>query len=214
MIGVSSCRKNKWKLPTEMKTIVNITNDVSTNNNISFKSGNISITEFSFNGEREQGDDVYFTKTFAGGIEIPFSVATVSELKFDIPQGTYSKISISFSTNSIAVNGEINNSNNSSKNNRQLKFEFNDKENFSIIAQNKDGNNEIILNKDIPVTAYITFNPEYWFRTISESMLNHTTNTMDEETEEDIILINEETNSSLYDIAVNRISDGVNIVIK
>jgi len=217
LISFVSCKKDKqWKLPTDLHTKVYLRNTISSSNNIQFTDGSITITEYKFNGEREQGDDMFFTKPLSNGINIPFSNNLVNELEFDIPQGTYDKVIISlrtYSTNTITLNGTYTDINGDKY---PLKFEMSSEEYFSTIALSSSVSNTIVFDKDIPMTAYISFDPVYWFQTISVNMLEDIIvheEESDKEDETGIILINKNSNSSLYDIIINRIGQELSIQI-
>ncbi len=228
----SSCNdKKKWKLPTELSTTVNIRNTISPSNNIVFTKGSITLSEFQFDGERDQGEDMFFVKPLEV-LNIPFSGNYVNELNFDIPQGTYSKIIISLKTQSpvSAKEDPLNNNHGEGSisiegtytdyegNQYPLYFDLNTAEHFSVIAKSNSGNNQILFDKDVPMTANISFDPVYWFQTISSSMLDEITDEMDMEQESnnnsEAILINKDHNSALYDIIVNRIGNDLSVIIE
>lgn len=225
IIFISCKKEEKWKLPVELNTQVNIRNTISQSNNIVFSNGSICLTEFQFDGDREQAEDMFFIKPLSGGLCIPFSSSNISDLKFDIPQGTYDKILISLRTKADSINKSSNRSisiNGTYTDNEGekylVKFEMTSLEYFQIYAQNITGGTQIVFDKDIPMTAYITFDPVYWFQTISSTMLDDIIHEVeddgeDKEDETDEILINNETNTALYDIIVNRIGKDLQIVI-
>ena len=168
----SSCdKRKKWKLPTDVGFKMDINRSTGSNGKLVFTSGPIILAEFDFEGEREQGDDVYFTKSFPGGLSIPFDPnGTIAELDFDIPQGTYNRIEISFETfddlgdDNIVVNGTYTNT---SGTDYPIRFEFKSAEYFSIVAEDYSGSSQIILDKDIAVSTKIQLDPIHWFQVVS-----------------------------------------------
>lgn len=208
-----SCKKDKWDEPTNVKFIVDINRTPGLGGKLTFSKGTIVLENFSFDGDRVQGDDVYFSNSYSTGLNISFnSNATVGELNYDIPQGTFTRIKIAFSTygstndNHIVIEGIFNSS---MGNDYPIRFEFKAKESFSVISQNSSGSSEIILKKDNPMTPKIIFDPVYWFLPVSQNLLNNA----------DIvdiggiqtILINSSTNTEIFDIVASRIGDEVKI---
>jgi len=215
MLTITSC-KNEWKLPTDVGFKVDINRETSSDGQIVFTNGNIVLATFEFDGEREQGDDVYFSKSFPKGLIIPFSSSTViEELNFDIPQGTYSKIDISFETFdelggvNITVNGFYTNS---SSEKIPIKFEYTSSEEFDIVAVDYTGSNQIILNQDHPVNAQIEINPIHWYQIVSST-------TLDDADLVDIngiptLLISEDENEDIFDIIIDRLDESLEAVFR
>ena len=95
-----SCEPNDTlKLPTEALFVFDINRIDNSDDRLTFSRGTITLASFDFEGEREQGEDVYFNQTFSGGLTLPFDPDFyIQELDFDIPQGIYTRIDISFET--------------------------------------------------------------------------------------------------------------------
>lgn len=212
-----SCKKeDKWKLPTDVGFRVDINRSSSSDGKLVFTKGTIILASFSFEGDREQGDDVSFSKSFTAGLSIPFDPNNpITELDFDIPQGTYSKISIAFETFDdygdicILVEGTYTNSDGT---NYQIRFEFLDSEYFSIVAEDDTGNREIVLNKDIAASARIKLDPVYWFQVVSASLLDNAdlVNVNGTPT----IVISENENDNIYDMVVGRLDKATETVFQ
>lgn len=208
-----SCEKKKWKEPTDVAFIVDINRSSGQNGKLVFTKGSINLANFSFDGKREQGDDVYFSNAFSSGLNIVFDQSQpVGALNFDIPQGTFTKIEISFETyginndNHIYLEGIYEKSMNNSY---PVRFEFKAKIVQTIIAKNSSGSAEIILNKDVPSYPKITFDPIFWFSPVSPNLINNAETI-------DIggtptILINDTCNENIYTIIVDRINNGTTI---
>lgn len=207
---LSFCKKkDQWKLPTDVAFKMDINRTVSSNGKLEFTKGVITLASFNFEGKREQGDDVYFSKSFSNGLNIVFDPnTTISELDFDIPQGTYNKIAISFETSddygdeSIIVEGTYIHTNGSLY---PIKFEFNDSEYFSIIAKSVSGNSQIILNQNVASFAKIKLNPLHWFQVISTSMLDNAD--LVDINGVSTIVVSEDENENIYNLVVDRIDE-------
>jgi len=209
-----SCKRDKWNEPAAVSFVVDINRSPGLSDKLVFSSGKIVFENFSFEGERVQGDDVYFSNSYPSGLSVTFDANnTIGDLDFDIPQGTFTRIQISFSTygtssdNHIEMTGVYSTGRGTTF---PLKFEYNAKESFSVMAQNTSGSNEIVLNKDTPVKPKIVFDPIYWFQPVSLNLLNNAEVVDINGTS--TILINSTTNIDIYNIVVNRVGDGVKII--
>lgn len=203
----------KWKEPTDVDFFVDIEKSAALGGQLTFTGGKINIESFDFDGDREKGDDVLFTKDFNNGLLIPFNESqSVAELEFMIPQGEYKRIDIGFRTFDdngdvcILVEGTYTYSGGGSI---PFRFEFTDSEQFKIRAENKNGGN-ILLDKDISSSAKIVLDPNYWFQPVPTSYFENAdvsnisgTNT---------ILINKDNNDLIYDIVLNRLEESALIV--
>ena len=209
-----SCKKDKWNEPANVSFVVDINRSPGLSDKLVFSSGKIVFENFSFEGDRVQGDDVYFLNSYSSGLNVTFDANnTVGDLDFEIPQGTFTRIQISFSTfgnsndNHIEMTGTYSIGRDTAF---PLKFEYNAKESFSVMAQNTSGSNEIVLNKETPAKPRIVFDPIYWFQPVSLNLLNNADVVDINGTS--TILINSTTNIEIYNIVVNRVGDGVKII--
>ena len=150
-------KKKELKIPTDVAMKMDINRSQSPSNGVRFTSGKIFLSDFSVEGEREEGEDIAFTKTFSGGLWINFDRnKIISSLDFDIPQGNYYRLEIDFSTkynngnNTIELNGTYTDSTGVSI---PLIFEYNSEENFEIEGESDDGSATIILDKNNPETT-------------------------------------------------------------
>ena len=205
----TGCKKNELKLPTLVNFRMDINRNPDSQNRLIFNEGFIIIEDFSVEGERKEGESISFSKSFPNGLKIIFSPVTdIPELEFDIPQGDYYELVISFSTkynngnSNILVKGTYTNY---SGDVIPLIFEFRDDDDFSIVGEDDDGNASIILDKNIPVNTLIKFDPTYWFAIVSDNLLNNAQliNIDGQET----ILVNSDTNEDIYDLVVDRMEE-------
>lgn len=203
------CKKNELKQPTDVSFKMDINRNPSNSGHLIFNSGSILLAAFEIEGTRQEGDPIAFSKSFPQGLSVNFSPTnTISELFFNIPQGVYNDLDISFETFddngdiTILVEGQYTNQ---SSVTFPLRFEFSSSEYFSINGESSSGSSTIVLNKDTPATTLITFDPIYWFGTISNNMFNNAdlVNIGGQMT----ILINESNNSDIYDIVADRIDE-------
>jgi len=212
----SSCKKkeDKWKLPTDVSFRMDINRSTGSGGNLAFTGGTIIIGSFTFDGKRSQADDVYFSNTYSG-LNIAFDPnSPVAALDFDIPQGTYTKITVGFQTygdvgdDHIVVTGTYKNSVNDTT--YPIRFEFEAEEFYTVISKDASGNSEIILDESVASAATITLDPVYWFQTISTNSLDNATlvNVSGVPT----ILITDDYNEDIFDLVVDRVDDATDVV--
>lgn len=216
VIFSASCKKDKkWKIPTDVKFKMDINRSAGVSGNLVWISGNIMIANFTFDGKRDQGEDVFFTKTYSSGLNVFFDPNNpVSTWNFDIPQGTYTQINVSYKTygspgdKQIVVEGTYTNTANS--NVYPVKFEFEAEEFYNVVAKTSSGSTQIVLNKDVVSTATIKADPVYWFQTVTTNMMDNAT--FVSVSGNPTILINDATNDNIYDAVRDRMDDDVTTV--
>jgi len=206
-ITILGCKKNELKVPTDVSFSLDINRNPSSSGHLVFNNGFIVLSEFEIEGTRQEGDPFLFNKSFPEGLIINFNPTnSISDLELKIPQGIYTDIDISFETFddnddiTILVEGIYTNQSNISF---PIRFEFLSSEYFSINGESESGT--IVLNKNKPITAFVKFDPIYWFDSISSNMLNNAE--LFDVGGELIILINENENTDIYDIVVDRIDE-------
>jgi hypothetical protein len=206
---LQGCKKDDLKLPTDVSFKMDINRNLSNTGHLVFNSGSILLAAFDIEGTRQEGDPISFGKSFPQGLSVSFSPTNnISDLFFNIPQGVYTDLDISFETFddngdiTILVEGQYTNQSNITF---PLRFECLSSEYFSINGESGSGSSTIVLNKDTPVTSFVKFDPIYWFGTISNNKFNNAdlVNIGGQMT----ILINESNNSDIYDIVVDRIDE-------
>lgn len=203
------CKKNKLKKPTDVTFMIDINRNISQQGHLIFNEGNITIYDFIIEGTRKEGEPVSFTKTFSQGLDITFDPkAPITELVYDIPQGDYTELVVTFSTRysssgkSIIVKGTYTNT---SGTDFPVIYEFNDDDEISIISEDDEGEATIVLDKDISESSLIRFDPVYWFATVSNNLFDNAdlVNVSGVPT----ILVNSNTNEDIYDLVVDRMEE-------
>lgn len=208
-VFIVGCGKNELKKPTDVTFTMDINRDLSQQGHLVFTEGNILIKDFSVEGDRKEGESISFSKSFPEGLNINFSSSnSISELDFDIPQGDYYELVISFSlkynsgNSNLSVKGVYTNSAGVSI---PLLYEFRDDDNISIVGEDDEGNATIILNKDVPVNSLIKFDPVYWFASVSNNLFDNATTVNLNGTQ--TILVNSSSNEQIYDLVVDRMEE-------
>jgi hypothetical protein len=190
---------------------MDITRNPTVSGQLTINGGHFIMSNFEFSGQREKGDDVYFTQDFSGGLTIPFDLNNeISELDFQIPQGSYNSIEIGMRTSSsgigILVEGTYTYSGGGTI---PVRFEFTAVEQFEIEAEN-DGGGNIILDKDHDSPAKIILDPTHWFSPVPVSYFENATITNVSGT--NTILIDSNTNEDIYDIVLDRLEETAAVI--
>lgn len=214
MVFFVSCGK-KWKETTSVDFKFNITQSESSEN-LHFTSGNMIIREISFSGERKKGGSVNFTNSITNGAILNLDNGTsIPAIRYDIPQGTYSKINLTIKafdedpSPSLSLYGYYVEDNSDSV---PFIYEFHSGVNFNVTGKTSNGSSEIVLIEGRPATCVITFAPNYWFDTVTDNLLNDA-----EESYVDgdsTILINENSNPVIYNLISSRIAEATKAVFQ
>ncbi|MBN4073121.1 hypothetical protein JYT74_03660 [Crocinitomix catalasitica] len=204
-----ACKKNELKKPTDVSMKMDINRNVSAQGHLIFTGGSIILSSFNVNGERQEGSPISFSKSFNTGLNVNFSPSNnIPELVFDIPQGNYYELIITFATvynsgnNTVIVNGTYTNA---SSTTFPLVFEFKAADSFSIIGEDDEGAATIILDKNVSASTLIKFDPVYWFATVSNSLFDSAT--LVDIGGQMTILVNSSTNEDIYDLVVDRMEE-------
>ena len=209
-----SCKKNQLKKPTDVTFNIDINRNQSSDGKLVFTSGTINLSSFSVSGVRQEGDPVSFSNSFSGGLLLNFSsTGTIAQLDYDIPQGVYTSLEVSFETYegpgdvTIVVNGTFTNNVGTDI---PVTFEFMSSESFEIESEDAMNSGLVILDKDTPANALIKLDPIHWFDILSNNQLENATLTNVGGTM--TLLINEEKNENLYDLLADRVDESTESV--
>jgi hypothetical protein len=208
-----SCEKeDEFKIPVDVDFYMDIQRGAALEDKLHFTEGFIRLSSFRFRGQREQADEVRFEKAYEQGLTLPFSpVRAVPELKFQVPQGNYNRISIVLETyndleDAAEVGLELKGTFAAKDGKRYpLLFQLESAEVFRIAASSNLADNQIILKKEAPAVAYIRLHPGYWFQGVSAPLLEGAA--LVPVNGVPTILINESYNETIYDILVDRLGE-------
>ncbi len=209
-IFMVSCER-KWKKPADVSFGFQL-NSNSADGLVKFTSGYFLLDKIDFNGDRKQGsNNVSFSKDYDPNAQIYLnSTALSGGLTFDIPQGTYTRIDLKVSMEeqpgnapSLVVYGTYINTINDTI---AVRFEFISGETFELQGQSTSGGAEIFLMEDKPSSTSIIFNPKYWFDVVPQSMLESATIVIESSVQ--TMIINDSSNSDIYELVIDRLSDG------
>ncbi len=198
---------------------VDMQREQATGSGLRFTEGHAVLSSFEFEGDREQAESVHFEKEYGQGLYIPFSPNQApGELKFQVPQGSYRRIAISFETaegdeeeesggSGLVVKGVYRTGSGSEL---PLLFELSSSGEFETVAKSVSGGSQVVLKREAPASATIRLNPLYWFQAVPSSSLDNAE--VFEVNGVATILINEEANEHIYEIVVSRLGKGAETV--
>lgn len=209
ILVLASCQKKELKQPADVTVSIDINREQSTEGHLSFQDGYIRLASFSVEGTRQEGADVELSKEFEQGNLTYFSSSSpISNLDIDIPQGNYTDLDFAFNTfddndeTTLRVEGLYTNQ---SSQTIPIIFEFASSEYFSINSEAEDGGSVITLDQNINSTVLIKLDPIYWFDLISNNMFDNAT--LVEIDGVMTILVDENTNTNIYDNVVDRLDE-------
>ncbi|HKL07648.1 MAG TPA: hypothetical protein VJ896_02670 [Bacteroidales bacterium] len=217
-ICLSSCEKDELTLPSNvnlefaMEPYHTETN-TKTINSFDVNQGTITIASLEFDGRRDQGEDYFFTKQLDNALQAELHSGNVNQhLSFDIPQGVYKRIEFKFS---LGTESDIafclqGNFQQGSLENIPVVFEYAFTENVRIRAKNREGNEQIVLKKDQPSTATVLVDVPFMFQIVNPGMIQLAETTMVEGN--DIILINIEKNTEIFNLLATRLEKSIRVI--
>ena len=180
-----SCQETEeFKIPSEIGFRIDIKRETNPSARLSFTSGYITLSSFSFEGRRKQGGDVFFTKEYDRGLQIAFDATKpVDALVFHVPQGNFVRIEVEMETyddtslSGLVVSGSYLHS---SGTRYPIRLELSSSIDIEIEARDKSGSKEIVLKQSSPATAKINLDPVKWFEAVPLSHLDNAVLTVEE----------------------------------
>lgn len=212
-VGVlfSSCVKSELKVPTTSQIIFDINRDASPTGHLQFHYGEIRLGELIMDGERVQGDDIYYLREYESGVSVNLDgTQELADFKLAMPQGQYSKMEVEFSTYSdqsqpvIVLEGTYINTMSQPI---PVRYEFVDTENWSVVLQENASGNSIVLDKEKNSQIVVKFDPIYWFSIVPTTLFENATLTNIQGV--NTLLITESINHPIYNMVATRVDDAV-----
>ena len=207
-----SCGK-KYKEPTDLELRFDINKAPTVDGQLTFSEGHFIMNRIDFEGKREKGDDVSFSRSFDNGLTIPFDLNTaVPDLNFMVPQGVYTELSLAFDTKEegaspcILVDGTYTYSGGGTV---PMRFEFDDSEEYEVEAEAEDGG-QIVLDADLLSRAKVVLDPTHWFQVVPTSHFESASLTDVDGTM--TMLINKNKNEEIFDLILDRIDESTEAV--
>jgi len=173
ILSILSCEKDELKKPTKDKFEFNTDQSLSTE--IEINTIKFTLSELNILGKRVEGNPIDFKRELSTALQLNLTGISQEELDFDIPQGEYTELLITFknelnsTTPSILINGSYKLTQGP---NVDVVVELNLEHIFSILT-NLNGQNSVTLKKSNQKTIMITLNYGYWLSSISSSDLDN-----------------------------------------
>ncbi|MDY6801460.1 MAG: hypothetical protein SVU94_09570 [Bacteroidota bacterium] len=220
LVCLSSCEKDELTLPVKVNLAFamepyHTETGLKSGGGFEVSQGTIIIQSLDFDGRRDQGEDYFFTKHFDNALQAELHNGNVNQqFSFDIPQGVYNRIEMNFSLgqegeNAICLQGHFQRG---PLDEVPIVFEYSFTENVRIKANNKDGNEQIVLKKNNPSTATVLVDIPFMFQLVNPGMVQLAETTM--VNSEETILINTEKNTDIFNLLATRLEKSIRVIFK
>ena len=216
LLVFSGCSKDEFTKPSQVVFEFKMNKTSSAGKFLQFQEGTFRFNALEFDGERESGGDVFFTAPFSDPIYADLESGTTSEtVSFDIPQGIYQHIQVSFEIgeddqqSAISYDGVYQSARG---NDIPVRVEINFAGIIPVNAKSASGGNQIVLNKDLNNVAEITLDPVFLFQLVNSRTLESASVTNLDGVA--TILINENSNEVIYNRLINRLEQSTFAVFK
>ncbi len=227
-----SCIDDELTTPVRLSLSAIITEQNKTNDNLSFRSGEIIINEIHFNGTREAGGDYSFNtepgKKIGPQVFYPQSVNQHELTHFDFPQGIYTLMKWKFKLSDglerleeedddddddIGTPGLILQGNYIDHEGvtQEVRIEIDPFELFECLSLADTGDENISIIAGSTYNAALYIDPYYAFRAISSESLEEADYYDDGIVP--VLLISSDSNEDLYEIILYRLQQSVKIVV-
>jgi len=210
----SSCEKDDLTEPVEVDFIFTmdsfqVDGNAKSNSSFEIDEGTIVISEIEFDGRRDQGDDYYFTDGLSTPVTAQMHNRFMSQnIAYDIPQGVYNRIELNLSlgdTSGYALRlegryqkGPIDEV--------SIVYEYKFQEQIRIRARNNQGNEQVVLSRNSNVNANVVFDVPYLFQLVNMNMIQNA------EVTDEVIYINNETNTDIFNLLATRLDNSMRVV--
>lgn len=170
-----------------------------------FNSGYVVVREVVFDGDMADGRTISITEEKITTIDMVTGVANPPFL-MDIPAGTYTSVNLGIEIQdetdrpSVVAEGVFTNAAGVIT---PVRFEFNSGEVFEANSVRP-----VTLSAATPATAKITFDPHFWFSTITAAQLNNAVRT------NGVIVVSETRNTAIFTIVADRLDDATQAIFE
>jgi len=177
--------------------------------------GQLAIENIEFDGRRQHGaQQVYFISNFPTSFIVNLTPQhSTTDISFDIPQGNYNMIEITFHLGddllpSLVMEGSFQRGNHEPV---PVRFEYNYREQIPVKAKQGGGQPTFVFEKDEVSRAMVQVDTESLLRLVNFGMLIHAEIAYIDGTE--VLLINENTNHAIFNSISARLSNALTLVI-
>ncbi|CAA6819126.1 MAG: Unknown protein [uncultured Aureispira sp.] len=175
---------------------------IAPSDDLTFFDGYVILHRFTLIGKRAVGEDFEFSRTFPNGLKVPFyNNLTFEDLNFELPQGTYTNLTVRFETRSSSLPGVFVEGNydynNPLKPSSTVHLAWNAAKTFEVAVQRPTGSNDFVLSETKQELAQIIFQPKRWFVNVTELMLENAS-FVTTPSQEQIMTIDQVTNIAIF----------------
>jgi hypothetical protein len=216
------CEKEDFTKPVKVdfafglsETEVDLLKSVKSSS-LSMDTGVWLLESIDFEGRRDQGGDYFFTYTPEQAQEIVFEKENWnSQLSFDIPQGVYQRIEITFNLTSqtehpaFRLRGNVANGNSAAE---PFMFAYEAQETIKLIAQNHEGGQTITVRQGEPLEAKITIRTNRMFDLLPPGLLRNATRS--EHMGEQMIYVSRRSNAEIFQLMATRILNSTEVLFE
>jgi hypothetical protein len=200
----SGCAKDDvLKNPTSVKVHFALNSaGVGGSDRLALTSGHLVLSEIELSGQRVEGEAFSFRRTFPNGLHYDFGVNNNSEeLLFDLPQGEYELLEVTFKTleggqeATLLVQGTYGFA--QSNNNALVNIAWKSSRAFQkhVLTTNNQPNFTLA---ETPKTVTFTIQPKLWFREVTEIKLEQAHCTL--EPQGLFMRIDQTSNSNMFQV--------------
>jgi len=169
-----SCEKDELTQPVQVYFRMKLDKMGAEDQPVSFHEGMIDIESIEFTGDRETGEDITFTSDFQPIVRADLTTGNTDPVViFDVPQGTYKKITLSL--NPVKIEPDI------SVRGKfippllgpaiPIQLDVNIPGQLNLLVKTASGDSQIVLTKGKDATIEVFLNPSSWFKEISATAL-------------------------------------------
>jgi len=212
---MSSCKKSELKKPTRVEFKFDLNKSDNQNPIVKITKADISIDAFNVMGDRVEGEDIAFTRDFPEGEAIEAEGMEIEALDYDIPQGEYQHLQVDFNIQDKGQEPSVSLRGNYKPNiggTKALRFEYYGNLNLSIAGENENAGTTIVLDKKEVKKATVELDAIHWFSSLTSTQLENATLSNDQG--QDKIIISPTSNTSLYNIVAERMTESNKVIFK
>ena len=220
LIGLGSCDKDELKVPVkvyidfDMYTFV-MEDEAKGDPVLTVDEGFLVISGIEIDGDRDEGEDYFFESVFDPSLFVDLQTEIASqEVSYEFPQGIYKKIEFNLTigdeeNDALSLRGICHKA---PLENVPLQFDYPISEILQVGATNIDGKKEIVLTKEGITTATIILDVPNLFKLFNWGMIRQAElTTIDDE---DVLVINNETNTNIFNILAIRLEQSMQVVFE
>ncbi len=225
LLFIVSCEKiidtSPKKLPAELEFEFSLqeyehTEDKQGQSKFTIDRGQLVLENIEFDGRQQQvAQNVYFISDFSFPLSIDLTPqGHQPDIRFEIPQGIYDMIEMTFHLGtdqllSLVMEGHFQLGNQEPV---AVLYEYAFREQIRVQAKPSDTQQQIIFTKDEPSTAKVKLNTESLLRLVNFGLLIQAE--VIQVDGQDVIFINGNTNTGLYNSISARLKDAFILVIE